>query len=344
MVKKTKKARKKSKNTSEEVSDNGQDKDTPVLRINGLYRKFGSFTAVNDLSFQINKGEFMGLMGPNGAGKSTTLKCMTGLLRPTSGKIYIQGTDITKDPKGALAHTGCVVETPAYHNMITPAELLMYTGRIYGLNNYEINLRSRDVLEQMRMWDWRDKKIAGFSKGMRQRVALAQALLPNPDFLVLDEPTSGLDPRGMVEMREILKELKDGTRSILISTHILSEVEDLCDYVTMINHGTIVASGQVEGLVDRMVAGREQKLHVRTLTPIPDGFRSMIMGEPGVQDAEFADPTHMTIVFKGDYEKKADVYEFLFQNKLRVIGFSEEGGGLEDLYMELTDEEGVNIK
>ena len=142
-----------------------------------------------------------------------------------------------------------------------------------------------------------------------------------------------------------LKELKDGTRSILISTHILSEVEELCDYVTMINHGTIIASGQVEGLVDRMIADREQKFHVRTLAPIPDGFRPMILGEPGVQDAEYVDPTHMTITFKGDYEQKADVYEFLFQNKLRIIGFSEEGGGLEDLYMELTNEEGeVNIK
>ena len=319
-------------------------RDSPVLRINGLYRNFGSFTAVNNLSMIIEKGEFMGLMGPNGAGKSTTLKCLTGLLKPTRGDIRIQGNDVTRDFRKALAHTGCVVETPAFYGGITPAEVLVYTGRIYGLSKSEINVRSRDVLEQLRMWDWRDKKISGFSKGMRQRVALAQALLPNPDFLVLDEPTSGLDPRGMVEMREILKDLKDGQRSILISTHILSEVSELCDHVTMINHGTTVASGEVEGLVDRMIRDRVQRFKIRTLNEVPAAFYTDISGCPGVNDVIRTDDTHFTIVFSGTYEEKADVYDMMYAHKLRMIGVNEEGGGLEDLYMELTNEDGVNIK
>ena len=333
--------------TDSDVSDDKpkqKRKGSPVLRINGLYRNFGSFTAVNNLSMVIEKGEFMGLMGPNGAGKSTTLKCLTGLLRPTKGDIRIQGTDVTKDFRKALAHTGCVVETPAFYGGITPAEVLVYTGRIYGLSKSEINVRSRDVLEQLRMWDWRNKKISGFSKGMRQRVALAQALLPNPDFLVLDEPTSGLDPRGMVEMREILKDLKDGRRSILISTHILSEVEELCDHVTMINHGTTVASGEVEGLVDRMIKDKVQRFKIRTLNEVPASFFADVSGCAGVDDVLKRDDTHFTIVFRGTYEQKADVYDMIYAHRLRMIGVNEEGGGLEDLYMELTDEDGVNIK
>ncbi len=319
-------------------------KGTPVLRINGLYRKFGAFIAVNNLSLNVEKGQFMGLMGPNGAGKSTTLKCLTGLLRPSKGDIYIQGTNISGNLRKALAHTGCVVETPEFYKGITPAEALSYTGRIYGLSKSEINVRSRDVLEQLRMWDSRNKIISGFSKGMKQRVALAQALLPNPDFLVLDEPTSGLDPRGMVEMREILKELKDGERSILISTHILSEVSELCDYVTMINHGTTIASGPVEGLVDRMIKDRVQRLKIRTLHEVPAQFFTDIRGCEGVQEVSNSDGTHFIITFQGSYEQKADVYDSIYSHKLRIIGITEEGGGLEDLYMELTDEDGVNIK
>ncbi len=315
-----------------------------VVKIKHLTRRFDTFVAVNDLSFEVRKGEYMGLMGPNGAGKSTTLKCLTGLIRPTSGSILVHGYDVSRNPDKALANTGCVVETPAFHKWITPSEIMSYTGRIYGLSRYETNLRTRDVLELLHMWDSRNKAVNLFSKGMRQRIALGQALMSNPDFLILDEPTSGLDPRGMVEIRQILRELKDGDRALLISTHMLPEVEELCDSVTMINHGTTVTSGPVEGLVDRMITNRVQKLHVRTLGTIPQDFRKDIVGTTGVLDVEFHDDTHMTISFKGDYEHKADVYDLIFQHRLRTIGFSEEGNTLEDLYMELTAGEEASVK
>ena len=194
-----------------------------AIEVSNLVKKYGNFTAVSDISFDIKKGEFMGLLGPNGAGKSTTLKAITGLLIPTSGTIRIQGMDI-KDHRHALEHVGCVIETPNPYPDFTPADFLQHVGRIYGLDRREISIRSRDVLEEMKLWDWRYKKIEGFSKGMRQRVVIAQALLPNPDIIILDEPTSGLDPRGMVEVRQILQNLKKKDRSLLISTHILSEV------------------------------------------------------------------------------------------------------------------------
>lgn len=213
-------------------------------------KQYGSFTAVSDINLDISQGEFMGLLGPNGAGKSTTLKAITGLLKPTSGEIRIQGIDI-KDHRHAMEHVGCVIETPEAYPAYTPAELLEHVGRMYGLNKDEIRIRSRDVLEEMKMWDWRYKKIGEFSKGMRQRCILAQALLPNPQVIILDEPTSGLDPRGMIEVRAVLSDLKKRDRSLLISTHILKEVSEICGSVTMIRDGQAVLAGDVTELLNR---------------------------------------------------------------------------------------------
>ena len=184
---------------------------TPAIEAVGLTKMYGGFAAISDVNLTVRKGEFMGLLGPNGAGKSTTLKAITGLLMPTSGSVRIAGIDI-KDHRHAMEHVGCVIETPEPYPGFTPAEVMQYVGRIYGLDKREIEIRSRDVLETMRMWEWRNKKIGEFSKGMRQRVVIAQALLPNPDTIILDEPTSGLDPRGMIEIRQTLAEMKHHPR------------------------------------------------------------------------------------------------------------------------------------
>lgn len=195
--------------------------DSPyAIEAVGLTKMYGSFAAISDVNLTVKRGDFMGLLGPNGAGKSTTLKAITGLLKPTSGSVRIAGIDV-KNHSAAMQHVGCVIETPEPYPGFTPAEIMEYVGRMYGLNSRETAIRARDVLETVKMWEWRNKTIGGFSKGMRQRVVLAQALLPNPDIIILDEPTSGLDPRGMVEIRQTLAALKSRDRSLLISTHIL---------------------------------------------------------------------------------------------------------------------------
>lgn len=168
---------------------------TPAIEAVGLTKAYGSFLAISNVNLTVRKGEFMGLLGPNGAGKSTTLKAITGLLTPTSGSVRIDGVDI-RDHRHAMEHVGCVIETPEPYPNFTPAEIMEYIGRIYGLDSRETAIRARDALESVKMWDWRNKRIGGFSKGMRQRVVLAQALLPNPQTIILDEPTSGLHPRG----------------------------------------------------------------------------------------------------------------------------------------------------
>lgn len=301
-------------------------------------KTYGNFTAVSDISFDIAKGEFMGLLGPNGAGKSTTLKAVTGLLRPTSGEIRIQGIDI-KDHRRALQHVGSVIETPMPYGDFTPADLLYHVGRMYGLDKQETSIRSRDVLEEMKLWDWRYKKIDGFSKGMKQRVVLAQALLPNPEIIILDEPTSGLDPRGMVEIREILKGLKKKDCSLLISTHILSEVSELCGSVTMIRDGKAIISGDVAELLSGSMGG--VTLEIKMLKDITESFITDLSGCQGVKEVDVMGDHIVKVSFDGTPEQQTDLISVAYNSGLGLMSVNESGKNLESLYMELTEGEGA---
>jgi len=306
------------------------------IEVSHLVKRYGSFTAVSDISFEVPDGKYMGLLGPNGAGKSTTLKAVTGLLKPTSGTIRIQGIDI-KDHRHALEHVGCVIETPNPYNEFTPADFLQHVGRIYGLSRAEIAIRGRDVLEQMKLWDWRYSKIAGFSKGMKQRVVIAQALLPNPDIIILDEPTSGLDPRGMVEVRDILKSLKKKDNSLLISTHILSEVSELCDSVTMIRDGKAVISGDVAELIGN--GSGAISLEFKMLKSINSQLLNDLSGCAGVSGVETIGDHIARLEFRGTLEQQAEVISMAYGSGLGLLSANEKGKDLEDLYMEMTEGE-----
>ncbi|MDR0778350.1 MAG: ABC transporter ATP-binding protein, partial [Methanomassiliicoccaceae archaeon] len=202
-----------------------------------MRKEYGNFVALDDLTLSVKKNSFTGLLGPNGAGKSTLLKILTNLIRATSGSAFLNGVDITKNAKGALMDVGTVVETPEFYTYLTPVETMMYLGKINGMTNESLSSKIPEILERVKMTEWSDKRIGTFSKGMRQRIALGQSLLTDPSVIILDEPTSGLDPRGMIEIREILKSLKTKDLTIFMSSHMLYEVSDLCDRIAMLNHG-----------------------------------------------------------------------------------------------------------
>ena len=305
-----------------EVDFDGTSSDVPVIDIRHLTKRYGDFTAVDDLSLSVRKGEFLGILGPNGAGKSTTLKSITGMLTPTSGEIFVNGIDARKH-REAMCHVGCVIETPQCYPNFSPAEMLDYVGRMHGLPRDEIAIRARDVLEELRMWPWRGKNIGGFSKGMKQRVALAAALLPNPDIIILDEPTSGLDPRGMIEIRQILNGLKQRGLSLMISTHILKEVSEMCTNVIMINHGKQV---------------------IKTIKPMTTEFYTDLDSMAGVSDVERTGEKSAKFRFNGDDEQQSDIVDLVYSHKLRMLSMNESGADLESLYMKLTDESEVNIR
>lgn len=311
--------------------------DTPALRVCGLTKRFGAFTAVKDLSMEVRRGEFMGLLGPNGAGKSTTLKCITGLISPTEGTIEINGVD-HRNHRDAMRSVGCVVETPETYMTFTPAELMEYVGRTYGLDDRETAVRARDVLEQVKLWEWRNQRIGKFSKGMRQRAMLAQAMLPNPDMLILDEPTSGLDPRGMIEMRQVLADLKSYGRTLLISTHMLKEVSELCGSVTMINRGRTIASGDVNALMREYAARTEGRVQItlRCRRPMTDAFVSEISSAPGVGGSDRMGDYEIRLDFRGSEEDQTNLVDIVARHGLGLLSMSETGMDLERLYMELT--------
>ncbi|MDD2626474.1 MAG: ABC transporter ATP-binding protein [Candidatus Methanomethylophilus sp.] len=317
-----------------------------AIDVAGLTKTYGTFTAVDNLDLKVKKGEFMGLLGPNGAGKSTTLKSVSGLIRPTSGQILINGIDSQKNHRKALARVGCVIETPEFYRGYTPAELMEYAGRIYGLNKTETAIRARDVLEEVKMWEWRNKPIGEFSKGMRQRVALAQALLPNPEVIILDEPTSGLDPRGMIEIRQTLNSLKKRDRSLLISTHILKEVSEMCGTVTMINHGKVVTTGDVASLIHQsaMTDAGSVEIELRTLKDMTPAFITDLGGCAGVKNTEKMGSREVKVVFSGTDEDQASLVDVVYRYDLRLLGMTEKGADIEKLYMNLTKGEKASVQ
>ena len=262
---------------------------------------------------------------------------ITGLIWPTSGTVKIFGTDISEH-REALSRVGCVIETPEFYMSFTPSEALQYVGRLYGLDEREIAIRSRDVLEDVKMWEWRNKPIQKFSKGMRQRTVLAQAMLPNPDLLILDEPTSGLDPRGMIEMRAVLSELKKRDMSMLISTHMLKEVSEMCDSVSMIRNGNLIASGDVNELLMRYAEQSKKRIEIsiRTMNPIGDQLLRDIEGLQGVYDAQLVGDYEIRLSFSGSNDDQAAIVDTVQNSGVKMVAMNERGMDIERLYMELT--------
>jgi ABC-2 type transport system ATP-binding protein len=215
--------------------------------IENLSRYYGDFLALDNLSLKVRRNEDVALLGPNGAGKTTTLKILCGLLRPSSGTAYIDGIDVVEERERAISRMGAILEVPEFYPFLTPLETLSYLGGLRGMPEREINKRAREVLELVRLERWADVKIEKFSRGMKQRLALAQALLHDPPILILDEPSLGLDPRGMMEVREILKEARK-RKTVFFASHLLNEVAQICKKVAIIDHGRLRAYEDISRL------------------------------------------------------------------------------------------------
>ncbi len=211
-----------------------------TIVIENLTKYYNKFLALDNLSLRVEGKANVGLLGPNGAGKSTTLKILCALLRPSSGKAYVNGIDVTTQPEAALAHIGAIIETPEFYSYLTPEDNLSYFGRLRGMKGEKLTKRIKEVIELVKLEDWGKVKIEKFSRGMKQRLALAQTLLHDPPILILDEPGLGLDPRGVVEFREIISSVGK-EKTVFFASHQLSEVALICDKVAIINNGRLLA-------------------------------------------------------------------------------------------------------
>ena len=224
---------------------------TPAVVTRDLVRLFGQKAAVNHLNLTVNRGEFFGFLGPNGAGKSTTIKMMVGLLRPTSGSVWVGGVDVWKDPLRARALMGVLPEYLNIYERLSGREFLVFAGHMYGVPGADIQRRAEELLQVLTLNDDADKLIVDYSVGMRKKIALAAALIHRPEVLFLDEPFEGIDPVSSRVIRDILRELTQRGTTIFFSSHIMEVVERLCTRVGIINQGTLVAEGTLQELRER---------------------------------------------------------------------------------------------
>jgi ABC-2 type transport system ATP-binding protein len=222
-----------------------------VIEVQHLTKRYGRVTAVEDVSFRVERGEILGFLGPNGAGKTTTMRILTGYMPATEGKAIVAGFDVFDQPVEAKRRTGYLPETPPLYPDMTVAEYLTFVARIKGVPSNERLQRIRGVMERTRIADMANRMCSKLSKGYKQRVGLAQALIHNPDVLILDEPTAGLDPKQIIETRQLIKALA-GDHTIILSTHILPEVSQTCQRVVIINKGHVVAVDTPDNLTARL--------------------------------------------------------------------------------------------
>jgi ABC-2 type transport system ATP-binding protein len=216
-------------------------------------RKFKTVEALKGLSLSVEQGEVFGFLGPNGAGKSTTIKCLMGLIRPTAGAATIMGEDITSP--AARGQVGYLPENPAFYDYLSAEEYLLFVGKVFGMSPERLELRSEEVLKLLELWEPRKRLIRTYSKGMVQRLGLAQVLLHDPEVYILDEPMSGLDPLGRALVKEVILDLKKRGRTVFFSTHITEDVEKVCDRVAVINKGELLLVERVEHILERGIEG-----------------------------------------------------------------------------------------
>jgi ABC-2 type transport system ATP-binding protein len=307
----------------------------PSIEAVNLSKKYGSFAAVSDLNLKIDGAKCVGFLGPNGAGKTTTLKMFTDLIRPSAGEALINGVNVHTDKKKALESVGSLIETPEIYPSLTPREALMMIAEIRGVPRNERNDRIEEAVSEVRMEEWIDKRVGKFSKGMKQRICVASALLSDPTVVLLDEPTMGLDPRGISEVREIIKSLKSKKRLIFMSSHILSEAADVCDEVAMIDHGRLIVYDTLPNVTSK-IDGGEYIVEVGLRRSIEPGLINKIAANiPGIDKAEKSDDKTFRIKFTGGLDAQERILADLMKMNIGIVSYRPASAALEEAYLNL---------
>jgi len=303
-----------------------------------LSKTYGSFNALVDLNLKIEGSKCVGFLGPNGAGKTTTLKIFTDLIRATKGEALINGENVHTHKKAALGSVGTLIETPEIYPSLTPREALAMVAEIRGVPRVERKKRIEEVVAQVKMEEWLDKRVGKFSKGMKQRIDIAASLLNDPTILLLDEPSTGLDPRGMSEVRDIVKALKTKNRLIFMSSHILSEVAEICDEVAMIDHGKLLVYDTLANVTAKF-SGDVNVVEVGLLKPLdPILIATTISKIPGIVTAEKMDERNVRIKYSGGLDTQARILSDLLKQNVPVLSYRPASSALEDVYLNLIKE------
>lgn len=311
---------------------------TNIIEIQGLTKKYNGLTAVNDLNLTIQEGEVFGFIGPNGAGKTTTMRILTTLLKPTEGKAWVAGHSVTDDPRAVRRAIGYMPDFFGVYDDMKVWEYLDFFAACYDIPPATRTGMIDDLLALVDLGHKKEEQVEALSRGMKQRLCLARTLAHDPQVLILDEPASGLDPRARIEIRELLRELKNMGKTIFFSSHILSEVADICTTIGIIEAGQLVASGDMTEMKKQLRAHR--LIQVQVLGEIAP-LQEFLLRHPAVStisDHSQADiPVNaVRFDFAGDDETLSQLLAGIIASGIRVTTFSEETGDLEDVFMQVT--------
>jgi ABC-2 type transport system ATP-binding protein len=310
-----------------------------MIQVEGLTKYYGSYKAIDSLSFHADAGEIVGFLGPNGAGKTTTMRILTGYMPPSDGRATIAGYDISEDSLAARRHIGYLPETVPLYKEMTVWQYVEYMASLHGMRGKAREARVEEVLEKVGMLDREASMIDSLSKGMRQRIGLAQALVHQPEVLILDEPTIGLDPRQVREVRELIREVGQA-HTVLLSTHILSEVSQLCSRILIINKGKIVAEDDPETLAARLSGTGQMMFSVKVDKADPAEVAQRVRGLAGVIDAYPAD-RGVEVITSRELDARPAVAATIVREGWDLLELQPMGMSMEDIFLQLTTEDEV---
>lgn len=308
-----------------------------MVEVKNLYKKYGDFVALDKLDFSIDDGEVFGFVGPNGAGKTTTMKIMAGLIRPDGGSITIAGTDALKSDRKLKSLIGYMPDFFGVYDNLKVIEYMEFYASIYGITGSKAEKLCRKLLEIVDLADKAEFFVDELSRGMKQRLCLARCLVHDPKLLILDEPASGLDPRARLEIQKILKRLKERKKTIIISSHILQELSELCTSVGVIDKGRMLVKGKVDDIMLHLNSSNPIQIHVT------DGKHTAInilKNEDKVKNISISD-NDITIGFLGTPDDEADLLKKLVTNNVMVTSFVRQSGNLEEIFMKVTEKREV---
>jgi ABC-2 type transport system ATP-binding protein len=315
-----------------------------MIKVEGLTKRYARTVAVDNISFEVEKGQIVGFLGPNGAGKTTTMRILTCFLPPTEGKASVAGFDVQEHPMEVKRRIGYLPETPPLYPEMGVSEYLDFAGRLKGISSADIKKKVDEVVGRCALGDVRHKLIGKLSKGYRQRVGIAQAIIHNPPVLILDEPTSGLDPKQIIEIRDLLRELA-GEHTIILSTHILSEVEHSCERVIIISEGKVVATDSVANLTNRLRGSEAVAVEIEAPGPHPSAAEAQQRLEQvqGVSRVVAKEPQDGRLRFEIESlqgrQIRADLARTVVNAGWNLSELSSVGLSLEEVFLQLTASE-----
>ncbi|MCI9355166.1 MAG: ABC transporter ATP-binding protein [Firmicutes bacterium] len=303
-----------------------------MLEIKHLMKKYGKFTAVDDLNLTIPESSIFGFVGPNGAGKTTTMKIMSGLLKATDGSVMIDGVDVTKNPKALKEHIGYMPDFFGVYDDLKVSEYMDFYAGTYYIPYEQREDLINNLLEIVDLSHKKDAYVDGLSRGMKQRLCLARSLIHDPKLLILDEPASGLDPRARVEMKEVLKQLQTMGKTIIISSHILPELAEMCTEVGIIDRGHIVVQGTVQEIMKQMTKVR--RIQIRPLENMT-ALMKLLEEQPLVEDI-IENTFDVEFSYQGEDKELAGLLKQIVLADIEMVYFKEKEGNLEEIFMQVT--------